>query len=226
LKSPAMKIRLRRSALRAFRWDRVWLPAGFWILFALIILFVRTGAGWQDVARGYLGALLPLTAGILSAYAILDDPALEIVFSTPLSAARHLAGRLMPILLITIVAAVSFQGFLRAAGLDGHGFGDPVSFQLSWLVPSLTLSALGVFASLAVGQGATGGLTVGLVWILQLIARDWFISRGWAGHILIFLGLFRPGDPRLAANRIVLLLLTAALLAAAWRLLARQERYL
>ncbi len=223
-----MEIPITRSAMRAFRWDKLWLPAGFWALFALIILFVRTGATWQDMARGYLGAVLPLTTGIMAAYAILDDPALEIIFSAPVSAGRLLAGRLSPIFLIAAVAAVSFQIFLLAAGLEPRGLGAPLSlasFQLSWAVPSLALGALGVSASLAAGQCASGGLAVGLVWIVQLVARDWFIAGGAAGHFLIFLGLLRPGDPRLALNRIVLLLLAAGLLAAAWRLLAKQERY-
>ncbi len=215
----------RRSALRAFRWDRVWLPAGFWALFALIILFVRTGAGWADMAKAYLGAVLPLTTGILSAYAVLDDPALEIIFSTPLSARRHLAGRLAPILLITIGLAAAFQGFLAAAGLPLRSLGSFASFQLAWLVPAVVLGALGVFTSLAAGQCASGGMAVGLVWIVQLIARGWFIGHGAAAWGLVFLGLLRPQDPRLAANRMALSLLAAALLAAAGRMLRARERY-
>jgi len=212
--------------MRIFRTGQAWLPAAFWVLFALMILFFRTTSGWIDATRGFLGAVLPLLGGILAAYAVLDDPSLEIIFSTPVGAGRLLAGRLIPPFLMIAASAASFQVFLLLLGIDLRALGGPVSFQFSWLVPTLTLTALGAAVSLAARQCAGGALAVGAVWITQLIARGWFLSRKGAGGLMLFMGVFRPADPRLTANRITLAILASALFAAAAALLKKQERYL
>jgi hypothetical protein len=226
LKAAAMPKESLRYALRTFRRDQLWLPGGFWALFALLVLLFRADAHWIDMVRGYLGAILPLSAGILAAYAVLDDPALEIVFSTPITAGRLLAARLGPILAVMIAAAASFQVLILGIGFDLRAFEKTVSFQFSWLIPVLTLTALGAFAALASKNSATGALFVGAVWIIQLIARGWFLSRAMAGYALLFMGIFNPRDTRLTANRIALGLLAAILAAAARKLLQKQERYL
>jgi hypothetical protein len=212
--------------VRFLRTSQAWLPAAFWALFAILILFFRTNPGWIDTSRGFLGAVLPLLGGILAAYAILDDPALELIFSTPASAGRLLATRLAPPLLLITAAAVTFQLFLLLLGFDLTVLGGPLSFQLSWLMPTMVLAGLGAAVSFAAGQCAGGALAVGAVWIVQLIARGWFLSREAAGHLMLFLGLFRPRDPRLALNRLVLAILAAVLFAAARMLLKKQERYI
>jgi hypothetical protein len=212
--------------VRFFRTNQAWLPAAFWALFALLILFFRTNPGWVDTTRGFLGTVLPLLGGILAAYAVLDDPALELILSAPISAGRLLAMRLSPPLLLITAAATTFQLFLLVLGFDLRILGSPISFQLSWLIPTLTLAALGAAVSFASRQCSAGALAVGAVWIVQLIARGWFLRREAVGHLYLFLGIFRPRDPRLPLNRIVLTTLAAALFATSWLLLKKQERYI
>nr|CAI78582.1 hypothetical protein [uncultured Aminicenantes bacterium] len=202
------------------------LPAAFWALFALIILLNPRASGWVDSARGYLGAILPLMGGILGAYAVLDDPALEILFSTPARAEWMLAERLVPPLLIIAAAAGSFQIFLRLLGFNLTILSDPVSLQFDWLVPTLVLTGWGTSVALLARHCAAGALAVGVVWILHLIARGWFLSLKTGSVFFLFLGIFRPGDPRLFANRVVLTLLAGGFLTAAAVLLKKQERYI
>jgi len=212
--------------MKIFRIGQALLPAAFWALFALLTLFFNLNSHWIDSARGFLGAILPLLGGISAAYAVLDDPALEILFATPLRAGRFLAERIVPPFLIIIGAAISFQIFLFLLGLDLGLLGGTVSFQFTWLVPTLALTGLGAAVSLAARNCAGGALAVGAVWIIQLIARGWFLSQEGAGVFLLFLGIFRPSDSRLTANRIVCSILAAALLFTAAVLLKKQERYI
>lgn len=215
-----------RYALLTVRRDQLWLPAGFWALFALLFLFFRNAGQGIDMVRGYLGAILPLSAGILSAYAVLDDPAREIIFSTPVTAGGLLAARLGPIIAAVVAASASFQLFVLGIGFDLGLVGGPVSFQFSWLIPALVLAAWGAFIALAAKNCASGAMAVGAVWIIQLIARNWFLSRAGASRVFLFMGIFSPRDPRLTANRITLGLLAAVFAGAAWRLFMKQERYL
>ena len=212
--------------MRRFRSGQALLPAAFWALFALMIVLFPKAPGWVDSARAYLGAILPLLGGILGAYAVLDDPALEILFSAPVRAGRMLAERIAPPLLVIAAAAASFQLFLFLMGFDLKILGGPLSLQFTWLVPTMALTAWGTAAALAARHCAAGALAVGVVWIIQLIARGWFLSRETGAVLFLFLGIFRPGDHRLFAGRIVLSVLAAGLFAGAAALLRKQERYI
>jgi len=215
-----------RYSLRTYRWDQVWLAAAFWALFVLMALLAHGRANEIDIIKGFLGAVLPLLGGILSAYSVLDDPALELHFAAPVPAGRMLAERLGLTLAIAAVAALSYQVFLAIIGFDMGRLGGYASVQLSWLVPTLTLTALGCSASFALRQSSAGALLAGAVWIVQLIIRGWFLKFDGPSYIMLFMGILRPTDPRLAVNRVCLTGLAAILLAAARALLKKQERYL
>ena len=77
---------MKRSSLHycllTSRLDQLWFPLSFWVLFAIIGL-IRGPQYILDTSRAYLGAVLPLIGGIMAAYAVLDDPALELRFATP-----------------------------------------------------------------------------------------------------------------------------------------------
>src|SRR5512139_2476244 len=92
------------------RFDQLWLPLAFWGLF-IILGLIRGPEYMTDTTRAYLGAVVPLLGGIMGAYAILDDPALELRFATPITAARTLLERLAPVFLIQVVCALSYQIF-------------------------------------------------------------------------------------------------------------------
>ncbi len=214
-----------RYSLLTQRADQVWFPAAFWALFALITLIMNDPGKTADLARAFLGVVLPLIGGVMAAYAILDDPALELRFASPIPAARTMLDRLGITFLILAAAALSYQVFTRAAGGDLAVLGSWVDVQLAWLVPTLALMAFGCLSSLAAAQTSIGAAMAGMVWIVELIAFDW-LAGNIGRYVLVFMGALRPAHPDLAAGRIVLAGLIFALLFASWMLLHRQERFI
>jgi hypothetical protein len=214
-----------RYSLLTQRADQVWFPAAFWILFALVTVILNQPDKATDIARAFLGVVLPLIGGVMAAYAILDDPALELRFASPIPAARTMLDRLGITFLILAAAALSYQVFARAAGGDLAVLGSWVDVQLAWLVPTLALMAFGCLSSLAAAQTSIGAAMAGMVWIVELIAFDW-LAGNIGRYALVFMGALRPAHPDLAAERIVLAGLTFALLFASWMLLHRQERFI
>ncbi len=214
-----------RYTVQTYRLDQFWLPLGFWGLFILLAWILKDDSMATGVAKAFLGGV-PLMGGVLAAYAILDDPALELQFSAPRPAWRTLAERLGLILAILSAAALSYQAALAVIGIDLSGLGSLAVRQLAWLVPCLGLTALGCAAALGLAQPTFGALAVGLIWIFQLLAQRWFIHDPIARYFLLFFGITAPGHPDQAANAAAITALAALLIAAAWLLLKKQERYL
>ncbi len=71
-----------------------------------------------------------------------------------------------------------------------------------------------------------GALAVGLVWLIQLVLRGWFMASPWARYVFLFMAARYPTSPYLAANLLGLAGLAALLVVAASLLLTREERYL
>ncbi|MFZ6029011.1 MAG: hypothetical protein ACOYYS_14960 [Chloroflexota bacterium] len=214
-------------SLLTYRLDQVWFPAGLWALFAIILLIMRGTADQAfNMARSYLGAVMPLTAGIMAAYALLEDPALELRFAIRLPAWKALAERLAITFAIAAITALGFQGVTALLGVSLEPLGGFWAIQLAWLAPTLALMALGCTVSLAFGQSNGGAIVVGLVWLMELLLRGWFIDHRWARYLLVFFGILAPEHPSLPANQVTLLLLAALLLLGAQHLFKQQERYI
>jgi hypothetical protein len=214
-----------RYSLLTFRYDQLWFPASIWGLFVIVILFLHGTSQAMNAARGYLGAAVPLIGGIMAAYAVLDDPALELRFATASRAGRMLLERLGLIFIVQTVCALSFQVFTYFMGIDLSILGSAWAAQLAWLVPTLALMALGCAGALSAAQTAAGAVLVGVVWLVELVARGWF-AQNVGKYVLVFMGALMPDHPDLAANQLVLTVLAGALFLAAWWLLRRQERYI
>jgi hypothetical protein len=214
-----------RYTLLTTRLDQIWFPLAFWMLF-LAIAVIRGQAYILDTTRAYLGAVVPLISGIMAAYAVLEDPALELRFATPVSAAQTLLERLAPTFLLQVGCALTFQVFALVLKADFSIFGSWAGVQLVWLVPTLALMGFGCLVSLAAGQTITGAVLTGMVWVVELAARGWFAGDAIGQYFLVFMGPFMPDHPALRANQASLLLLAAAFFFLGWRLFHRQERYL
>jgi hypothetical protein len=214
-----------RYALTTYRLDQLYLPVAFWALFAIICLFRMDAGAVFDMARAYLGAVLPLIGGIMSAYAILDDPALELRFSAPTRPERFLFERLGMILAAQAVCALAFQVFAIALGADPSPLGNFFAIQLAWLVPCLFLMSFSCFGSLLSTQAVTGAFLAGLTWLIELLARGW-LAQNAGKYVLIFIGALMPDHPARIASQITLTLASVLLLLVSWLLLHRQERYL
>lgn len=213
-----------RYTLLTSRFDQLWLPLAFWALFVIVAL-IRGPEYMADTTRSYLGAVIPLLGGIMAAYAILDDPALELRFATPISAAQTLLERLAPTFFVQVASSIAFQSFAFFMNTDFSVFGGWVNVQLAWLLPTLALMAFGCLTALLAAQTIIGAVFAGMVWLVELVARGWFAGNA-GKYFLIFMGAFMPDHPDLSANYISLFALTLIFLFIAWVLLQRQERFI
>jgi hypothetical protein len=204
--------------------DQLWFPPALLALFVALLLILPHPAVRFSIARAYLGFIVPLIGGILAAYGVLDDPALELRFATPVRAEQTLLARLGLILAVEAVCALAFQLVAVALGVAWSPLGGFFSVQMVWFLPTLSLAALGSAGALAGAQTAMGAFLAGAVWLVHLLMNSWFKLN--ARSVFLFLGVLAPGHRDLAANRSVLLAGSAALLLVSWALLRRQERYL
>jgi len=213
-----------RYAWRTSRRELLWFPLALLFFFVVIVVMMRHPEIRFTIARGYLGFFVPLLAGITAAYAVLDDPALELRFATPTRHVQTLLTRLTLLLAVQGACAVSFQAFVSALGVDLSPLGSPLDVQLAWMVPTLTLAAIGLSVSLASAQCVTGAFVAGAVWLLQVLMKSWILANG--PRLYLFMGILEPGRLDLAASRLILFAASAAALFVAWLFLRRQERYL
>ena len=213
-----------KYAWLTYRRDPLWFPLALLVFFPFIILVLPRPVVRFNVTRAYLGFILPLIGGILAAYSVLDDPALELRFSTPVRAEQTLLARLGLILAVQAACALVFQLFAGALGVDLSPLGGFFGVQLAWFLPTLALASLGCAGALAGAQTALGAFLAGAVWLIQLMMNSWLLQN--ARYVHLFLGVVEPHHPDLVVNQCVLAGGSAVLLLASWALLRRPERYL
>jgi hypothetical protein len=190
-----------------------------------LTLLLREQVDDFNIARAYIGVAIPLIGGFMAAYAILDDPAIELRFATPIRAAQILFERTFLILLVQAVCALAFIFFALLIGVDFSPLGDAFALHLSWLVPTVVMIALGTFGAILGAQTMIGSFLVGLAWIIEVIIRDAMAVNNWK-YVYIFMGILAPEHPDLAANQVALFGISTAFLFFTWLLLHRQERYI
>ena len=159
-----------KYTFQAFQKDQFWLPAAIWALFVLMVTLFFRGENQANTGRAFLGFVMPLLAGGLAAYAVLEDSALELQFATARPAWRMLAERLGLVLAVIVLVGLSFQGVLAVLHVDPH-LGNFWQAMLAWLVPCLTMISLGTLVSLLAGNSHAGAAFVGALWITQTIIR-------------------------------------------------------
>lgn len=215
-----------RYQLLTYRLDQLWLPAALWALFAIMSALMRSSSNYFNIATAYLGFVLPLIGGVMGAYAILEDAALELQMTTPRPAWVLLLERLGTIFVIQALAAISFQIYLAAFGVDLAPFGGLLARQAVWAVPCLTCIMLGSALSFVMAQSLPAAMVTALLWLVQLLLRDGFQADPIGRFIFLFLGVRDPHNPDLLGNQLCLSGLAFLFFLIAWTLFKRQERYL
>ncbi len=213
--------------LLVYRRESLWLPAGLWALCALIVFFFRADdARGLQMAGAYLAYVLPLSTGVLASGAVLDDPALELQFATPRPAWRLLVERLGLILGLATIGAIVFQLYAAAVGVNLAPYGGLVARQLMWIVPTLALGGLGCLAALGFVGSTFGALLAGLVWVAEILLKDWFLMAGWHRYLFLYLAERAPGVPELPVSQLCIAGLAVLFVAASAVLIRREERYI
>lgn len=213
-------------ALRTYQASMFWLPAAIWVLFAIMVGIFGKNLQAVKVSAAYTGVVLPLIGGILGAYAILDDPVLELQFASPRTTFRMIIERLAVILVVLALCAIAYQFFIHWIGLDMSEYGDLWQQQAAWLVPSVAMTLLGFTGAFATAQSTSAAMLVGMVWIVQVIARSWFLDSPVARYFFLFTGALYPKVDSVVSSQLTLLGLSLVFLAAGWRLFQKQERYI
>ena len=214
-----------KYTLLTYRLDQLWFPLAFWAFFVILTLLLSNDKQDFNIARAYIGVAVPLIGGFMAAYAILDDPAIELRFATPIRAAQILFERTILIFIIQAVSALAFIVFALLIGVDFAPLGNTLNLHLAWIVPTITMIAIGTFGAILGAQTMIGSFLVGLVWIIQVIIRDGMAINNWK-YAYIFMGILTPEHPDLVGNQVALFALSAAFLFFTWLLLHKQERYI
>ncbi len=212
--------------LFSFRSDQLWLPGALWALFAIVTAIMHGSPSYFSIATAYMGFVLPLIGGILGAYAILEDFALELQMTTPRPAWTLLVERLGIIFAIQSLGALSFQVYLAAIGLDLAPLGNLLARQAIWVVPSLACITLGSALSFVFAQSLPAAMVTALLWLTQLLLRDGFQADPIGRFIFLFLGVRDPHNPDLLGNQLCLTGLSILFFMIAWTFFKYQERYL
>jgi hypothetical protein len=215
-----------RYQLLTFRLDQLWLPGALWALFAIVTAFMRASPSYFSVATAYLGFVLPLIGGVMGAYAVLDDFALELQMTTPRPPWALVIERLVTIFVIQALAALSFQIYLAAVGVDLAPLGGLLARQAAWAVPSLACITLGSALSFGFAQCLPAAMVTALVWLTQLLLRDGFQADPIGRFIFLFLGVRDPLNPVLPGNQLCLSGLAILFFLVAVAFFKHQERYL
>lgn len=221
-----MQIPTLSYRFKLMKLDQIWLPFSLWALFAIVGIITREQDKVFDLTRIFLSVLLPLITGILSAYALLDDPTLELKFAAPVSTNRLLLERLGTIIFSQMVLALAFEGYAFLMHTDLSPFGNFWQLQLVWLVPCFATMTLGSFVAIAGAAPISGAVTIGLLWLVQVIFHGFFADNIITRYFFWFMGGRTAMDPVLPWNQASLVALSIVCLAAALQLLHRQERYI
>lgn len=123
------------------------------------------------------------------------------------------------------MSALAFIVFALLIEVDFAPLGNALNLHLAWIVPTITMIALGTFGAILGAQTMIGSFLVGLVWIIEVIIRDGMAVNNWK-YAYIFMGILAPEHPNLIGNQVALFALSAVFLFFTWLLLHKQERYI
>lgn len=214
-----------KYTFQAFQKDLFWLPVAMTGLFMIIVQFLPESNKYK-AAISFLGFVMPLVSGGLSAYAILEDNSLELQFTTKRSMWKMILERLGLVLVVMVLTSIVFQVYSRMAGISLSPLGSLFQRQLVWLVPCITTITIGGAASLLAKSSNGGFAFVGALWITQLLLRGWFIRQAIWRYILLFYGVMDPFGKALIINQITLTVISLVLLVFTYYLINKQERYI
>ena len=210
----------------SFRKDQFWIIAAFLALFMLMQVFFKEDGKAYNLAISYLGVALPLLAGVLAAYAILEDPALELQFTSPQRASSFLLKKMALLLGVMALCAFVYQLFLILMQVSLSPLGGLLERQLAWLLPVVMTMTLGNLFALLTRRSTNGAALIGVLWIMQVILRGMFAAQKGYRLFFLFMSALYPENSFVSGNRISLTCLSLVFLLAGIYLLSKQERYI
>jgi hypothetical protein len=197
-------------------------PAAIWLGFALLLFLTRSSPQVAlKLFKGYLG-LLPALMALLAPGLLLDDPALELVFTMPRRPLGWLLVRLALLFGLMTGSALLLWGWAVLMA------GSELASVLGWatLLPAFGLSLVALCAGLLTTEPVAGAAVAGAIWFLELMLHPGLMARRLTRSLDLFTGLsLAPGAPLWEQQAVMILIGIAALTVSAW-LIRWEERYL
>lgn len=220
---------LWRYEIRRAGWSALLTPPVCAVLIALLAVLQAANPGNEVLAARTLHAVLeqgiPLAVGVVAGSLIGRDPAAEL----QLTVLRDYRGTLLRRLSLTLAWA-GLIAIATSVALTATGWWDrwpqaqePVLGQLTWLAPALWLAGLGFLTAAVLRSPAGAAGVVAGVWLAEQILADNLLGHPVTRALTLF-ATTRGGGQDWLTNRLVLLATGAAMLVAAWLMLARSER--
>jgi uncharacterized integral membrane protein len=221
---------LRAGAIERLRFEvrRAGTPAlalpPLLLIFGIIVLIIQdiTQSPINHLAASWVEGVLPLGVGITASMLVGTDPALELQLSLPSQYRITLGWRAA---ICVAWSALFNAGFAAVVDLSGIWPIGIAKAEVSWVVVTAVLVVTGLAFSGLFGDGRTGAVAVGAVWVAQEGLKDWFESHA-IGHpfFLFATSRFETDTTNWAANRLTLTAIAAAIGLGAWIVLGRSHR--
>lgn len=198
-------------------------------LFSLVAAQMGTREG--NTARFLMSGVemgIPLAAGVTAATLVGRDRAVEIQLTVPTSYRSTLLRRLAVTTGWAAICAVAVSALLVATGWWQRwpGSHDGLEGQLTWLAPTLWLTALGLLAAALLRSVAAATSIVALVWTLEQAFAAILQQDTWSRMLFLFATTRGAVPADWLANRMTLVASALVLAALAWPLLGSCERLL
>jgi uncharacterized integral membrane protein len=194
------------------------------VAFGIIVLIIQdiTKSPINHLAASWVEGVLPLGVGITASMLVGSDPALELQLSLPSQYRVTLAWRVAVCVAWSAVFNAAFAAVVDLSAIWPIGI---VKAEASWMVVTAVLVTVGMLFSGLFGDGRTGAVAVGAVWVASEGLKDWFEGHP-VGHpfYLFATSRFETDTTNWTANRAALLAVALVMGVASWTMLGRSHR--
>jgi hypothetical protein len=179
----------------------------------------------HDLAAGVLYLLefgIPPVAGLAAAQLIAHDPAKELHLAVVRPYRRTMLLRLSLFGLWTLLVAAAVS---IAASRTGYWLvtRQAPQDQLTWLAPVVWCIGLGAVLALALRSTVASSAILGMLWLGELLLRDYFLGNAALQKVFLFLTIVEPQAAYWLANRLTLVGMGLVLLVGTALLLRNNE---
>lgn len=208
---------------RRLGWTGLLLPVLTAVPFVGLAALMQDETQVSRMLAAYLEMGLPLAAGLAAAHVVTEDPARDLQLSLK---TRYLTTTLRRLgVLVGLCAVLSVLWTAAMFLLDLRDPWVPESFwsgQLVWLSPLLCFVGLGCVLAPVLRSRSAAGAVLGGYWLVCVLFEDYLLATAWFRPLYPFATLEVPGAGFWLANRLALILASAALLLI-FALLLRKE---
>lgn len=199
---------------------------------ALVAMQLRIGgplgiSNAAELSRLTLEPGAGLLAGMLASSLLVDDPLLELTMATRVGIAAVTLWRALLSMLLVACCSAGFLAWTLAHGVRYAHQQSALSLLLLWLAPVLLMGMLGLFGSLATGNGALGMVIAAIPLAGSLFLFPKLVTLPATHPFLITYTASGAQDAHdWWINRLTLLGIAAVFALWNWLLLRREERLL